>query len=288
MDFKFLQNPLTNKWVVLAPRRARRPDEAKGTADFCPFCVGSEEESEVYRVGGDKEWKVRVVNNKFPFAPIHEIIVHSPDHNKNIEDMENSEVELIFQTFRQRFETHKDKGHVFIFSNHGEKGGESLPHPHTQLAVVPKEVNLDIPRLARGEEILEVTRDQVVVETEYFQLFCPKTSQWPDEVWVHPKLVETYFYEIPDEVISDLSMIVKRLIKILSVRHKNELPYNFYIYPGRNWYLRLIPRDKGLGGFEVGAGIYVNTQDPTDTIKFIKENFEKDGEMSEAEYGRSA
>ncbi len=293
MDFQFLQNPLTKEWVVLAPRRAYRPDEAKGSLSFCPFCPGDKNEHEVYRVGGepgDDNWQIRVLPNKYPFAPIHEIIVHSQDHDNNFENLPDVQVELILQTYRQRFQTHKDKGQVYIFHNRGAKAGESLPHPHTQLAVVPNNVALDIPRLAMGDELDEVARDQAVHETSLFQLFCPKSSQWPDEVWVHPKAGQKYFSEISDEEISDLAMILKRLVKIFSLRHGNEFPYNFYIYPGADWYLRLIPRDKGLGGFEIGTGIYINTQDPSETIDFIKNHF-KDGseeEINRAEYCKAA
>jgi UDPglucose--hexose-1-phosphate uridylyltransferase len=278
---------------VLAPRRALRPDEAKGYLSFCPFFLGREnEEQEVYRVGGengDANWQIRVVPNKFPFAPIHEVIIHSPDHHKNFEELALSQVELIFQTYRQRFQTHKDKGQVYVFHNRGAKGGESLPHPHTQLVVVPNDVTLNIPRLAIGNELEEVARDQVVYESKYFQLFCPKTSQWPDEVWIHPKRTSSFFYEVSDDEISDLSFVVKRLIQIFSIRHGKEFPFNFYIYPGKDWYLRLIPRDKSLGGFEIGTGIFINTQDPQETIDFIKRHFEEgsENEINKATYGRS-
>jgi len=292
MDFKFLQNPLTKNWVILAPRRASRPDEAKGDLSFCPFCPGSEEkEPDIYRVGGqdqDSKWQIRVIPNKFPFAPIHEVIIHSPEHDKSLEELPNEHVELILKTFRQRFQAHKDKGQVYIFHNHGEKAGESIPHAHTQLTVVPDEVALDIPRLAIGNELEEVAKDQAVHETEHFQLFCPKSSQWPDEVWVHPRKDSNYFGGATDEQLLDLAVILKRLIQIFSLRHGSEFPYNFYIYPGKDWYLRLIPRDKGLGGFEVGTGVYVNTQDPSETIEFIKKHFEEglESEISRVDYGR--
>jgi len=285
---------MTHSWVVLAPRRSKRPDESRGDISFCPFCLGKEDDTEVYRVGGEKgdsNWQIRVVANKFPFAPIHEVIIHSPDHHKNFEELPDSQIELILKTYRQRFQVHKDKGQVYIFQNHGEKAGESLPHPHTQLAVVPGNIVLDMPRLAIGGELLELTRDQVVHETTFFQLFCPKTSEWPDEVWVHPKKNSDFYGEISDEEISDLAFVLKRLIQIFSLRHGNEFPYNFYIYPGKNWYLRLIPRDKSLGGFEIGTGIYINTQDPTETIDFIRKHFEKgkgDEEIDREEYGKSA
>src|ERR1035437_8860307 len=202
MNFKFIQNPVTKNWVISAPRRAKRPDEAKGAEPVCPFCVGREaNEKEVYRVGGklgDSDWQIRVLPNKFPFAPIHEVIIHSPDHHKSFDELPLSQSELILKTFRQRFQTHQDKGQVYIFHNHGEGGGESLPHPHTQLAVVPLEMKLEMPRLATPTEMKAAAKDQTFKETNHFVIFCPKTSQWPDEVWVAPKERGNLFGSIKD------------------------------------------------------------------------------------------
>jgi len=170
MDFQFLQNPLSKKWVIMAPRRAKRPNVAKGFEPICPFCPGKEkEEKEVYRVGGkqgDSNWKIRVLPNKFPFAPIHEVIILSPDHHKSFEELPLPQIELILEVYRQRYNTHKEKGQVYIFHNHGEGGGESLPHPHTQLAVVPFEVKLDLPRLASDGDLSTVTVGQENQETK--------------------------------------------------------------------------------------------------------------------------
>ncbi|MBI4096095.1 MAG: hypothetical protein HY425_00055 [Candidatus Levybacteria bacterium] len=278
MDFQFLQNPLSKKWVILSPRRAKRPDVARGMEPVCPFCPGKEgDEKELYRVGGkmgNSNWQIRVLNNKFPFASIHEVIINSPDHHRNFDQLPKLQVELILQTYRQRYNAHKDKGQVYIFHNHGEAGGESLPHPHTQLAVVPFEVELEIPRLATSVEMAVAAKDQIFKETNHFVIFCPKTSQWPDEVWAAPKKRGRLFGEIEDAEIADLAFTLSRLIQIFDLRHGLEFPFNFYIYPGGDWYLRIIPRVKVLGGFEVGTGVFVNTQDPKETIEFIKEHFE--------------
>ena len=282
-DFEFLQNPLSKRWVILAPRRAMRPDVAKGPEPVCPFCLGRErEEKELYRVQDGKGyvnwpashqlspqaiagWQIRVIPNKFPFAPIHEVIIHSPSHHKNFGEFPLVQTELILETYRERFNLHAEKGQVYIFHNRGEAGGESLPHPHTQLAVIPFEVKTDLPRLA----------SEGGLETKYFTLFCPKSSQWPDEIWAAPKQRGRAFGEINTGEIKDLSFIITRLIQILHLRHGDEFSFNFYIYPGGDWYIRIIPRLKVLGGFEIGTGIYVNTQDPRETIMFIKEHFEK-------------
>lgn len=289
-DFKFLEDPVSKKWVILAPRRAKRPDIAREPSPLCPFCIGREkDEPELYRVGGktgDSNWQIRVVPNKFPFAPIHEIIIHSPDHHKNFEELPLDQVILILKTYRQRYNAHKSSGQIYIFHNRGEAGGESLPHPHTQLVAVPNEVNMDISHLDPSSiRLFGRTKAAILgfgpnyekqdqVETEHFYLFCPKTSEWPDEVWVAPKKRGNLFGQITDVEISDLAQTLSRLIQILDLRHGHEFSFNFYIYPGNDWYLRLIPRIKILGGFEIGTGIFVNTQDSKETMAFIKEHLQ--------------
>jgi UDPglucose--hexose-1-phosphate uridylyltransferase len=276
MDYKFVQNPVSSKWVISAPRRAKRPDIARGREPVCPFCVGNElKDKEVYRIGGkenDQNWLIRVVNNKYPFAPIHEIIIHSPNHHKNFDELSLSQSELVFKTYKQRFQTHQDKGQVYIFHNHGVAGGESLPHPHSQLAVVPDFVELEIAPadFPRKKEDFK--------ETEHFLISSPLSSQWPDEVWLVPKRDSLFYSEISDNEIRDLAKSMYRLIQIFDLRHGHEFPFNFYISPHKGWYLRIIPRLKNLGGFELGTGISVNTQNPKETMAFIKEHFESPDE----------
>lgn len=274
MDFKFLKDSLWNKWVILDPKRAKRPDAGKKFVPHCPFCVGGEEaDPELYRIGGnpkDSNWEIRVIHNRYPFVPIHELIIHSPDHHKNIDELPLSHVEMLFATYRQRAATHAKKGQVYLFHNRGELAGESLPHPHTQLTVVPTDIHLDIRPLLQP--------DAETIETNFFTIFCPSTSQWPDEVWIAPKKEKSPFWDVYEEEIIDLAFVMQRLLRIMSTRHGEAFPFNYYIAPGKNWYMRLIPRSKLIGGFEVGTGIWVNTQDPKDTMQFLLTHFEKPDE----------
>ena len=283
-DYSFLKSG-NGGWVISAPKRAKRPDQAEVTGEPpCPFelidgKIGDREPIFSYN-------QVNIVPNIFPFAPVHEIIIHSDDHRKSFGDLDYSLAEDIFKVYRQRFEEYKNRGQVYIFHNQGKKAGESLPHPHTQLTVIPFSVELDIPPL-------RVLYDDDFKALSHYLILCPHNSVWPDEVWIAPKRKETFFCEVNGEEIKEISYILSRLVQIYVLRYGYELPFNFYIYPGKNWYLRFIPRVKVLGGFEVGAGIFVNTQDPQDTLRFIKENFdepdfEKIKEIHQASYAQSA
>lgn len=272
-EFLFLKNQQSKKWVISAPRRAKRPDVANGTEPACPFCPerGSGEK-ELYRVGGvvgDEAWEVRVVPNKFPFAPIHELIIDTPDHHVSFDGFSIEHIEHILQTYRHRYNEHSHAGQVYIFHNHGEKAGESIPHSHTQLVVIPEKVFLDIPRL---QTVVGDISDGFA--SQHFTVFCPSDSVWPDEVWVAPKKSGRLFGETSDDELSDLAGILSSLVKIFDLRYNSDFPYNFYLYPGGDWYFRLIPRQKTLGGFEVGTNVFVNTQKPQETLAFIKDHMQ--------------
>lgn len=280
-DFEFLQNKVNGKWVISAPRRAKRTNVSQA-ALLCPFCIGQEvKEEELYRVGleGETDWKIRVITNKFPFAPFHEIIIHSPDHHKNWDELPFSQVELILRTYRERYNVHKkDRAslpagrQVYILHNSGSQAGASLSHPHSQLVVIPQNVKMDISPL---DPLIKTNfeKDVNIIETEHFLIFCPQTSEWPDEVWLAPRQNGGGFGYIKDLEITDMGYALSRLIQIFTLRHGHEFPFNFYIPPLKNWYLRLIPRTKIIGGFELGTNIIVNTQDPVETFKFIQEHF---------------
>lgn len=259
-EFRFIKNLTTGKYIINAPRRAKRPDEAKKQT-ICPFCPQNLHEKELFRND-----EVVVLENKYPFMPIHEVIIHTSDHRKNFGELPIPVTEKILKVFRDRFFLHQDKGRVYIFHNRGEEAGESLFHPHSQLVVIPGEIAVEIPQLELSQN------PQEVFQTDNYCIYCPKSSEWPDEVWIYLNNNSKKFGEASDEEIRGLSEVLTKIINVLEKKLGKEFPYNFYIFPGESWYLRITPRIKRLGGFEVGTGVSVNTQDPKETVKFLKEN----------------
>ncbi len=169
------QDPTTREWVILAPERARRPQQtskkkrAEVLPDWdksCPFCPGNEEQTpnEVFRIPAsseDSDWDVRVVPNRFAALTmegsntrreerhlargmngfgVHEVIIESPSHNTTIALMTYQQVEKILTAYQQRYNTLKKNEHlkfITIFENHGRESGTSLAHPHSQLVATP-------------------------------------------------------------------------------------------------------------------------------------------------------
>jgi len=289
---KYVPDIKTQRWVIISGSRTKRPQEKPETVDatdttevrsvekkrVCPFCAGNEALTppEVYRIGRGESngvgWDVRVVPNLFPITDIHEVIIHSPSDTDDIEEMNLDQVTKIFTCYRDRYRINQEFGQVMIFCNHGLGAGASLRHPHSQLVVVPNQINLDAVEMEPINNIVE--------EHPNFITYCPDFSQWPFEVWIAPKVKGKRFGDVTDNELPDLAKIVQdalQKIKIAlddpsnaSFHREEDFIYNYYIYHGKNWFFRIIPRAVHRAGFELGTGLSVNVMDPTMAAEWLK------------------
>jgi UDPglucose--hexose-1-phosphate uridylyltransferase len=280
---KFVPDVNTQRWIIISPVRQARPDDMNVAAEskpkVCAFCPGSEQftTEEVMRVGeggpADPGWWIRVITNKYPITDYHEVIIHSPDHQADLYDFDVSHVEKLLGVYRSRTRANLEHGQVIIFCNHGEHAGASMKHPHSQLVVIPRQINLDA--LVR-EPVLNVIEDNT-----YFVSYCPDFSQWPYEVWIAPKAEGSKFVDIGDIEMADLAGVLQRALKRLKAKYDmNEtkkihddqpFAYNYYIHHGENWFIRIIPRLIHRAGFELGTGLSVNVKDPTNAAEELRE-----------------
>ena len=271
-------------WVVYTPERVNRTG-MNGKEDRCPFCPGAESDTppEVYRVGGGEAnklgWTVRVVPNMFPITDVHEVVIHSPDHHKNIEDLSQAEVEEILKTYINRFNFLKTKGKVFIFCNQSLSSGASLIHPHSQITVVPN----GIP----AETLPVQPIVNIVEQNNSFVSYCPDFSEWTYEMWIREitnnksqitnELQISNFKDPNETQIKDLAIILQSMLIRLKKVHdasvhysKKPFGYNFYIHPYDPWYLRIISRFSERAGFELATGIMVNSVNPKKAANELK------------------
>jgi len=277
---KYVPDVLTHRWVIISSHRVNRPEDTDKTKkNKCVFCPGNEHltPNESYRLGkGEKDspgWKIRAIPNKYPITDTHEVIIHSPEDDRDIDTLPLLQVEMLLMAYRDRYNYFRKRGQVLIFCNHGESSGASLTHPHSQLVVIPSQINLDT-----------LTREPLtnIVDTNsFFYQYCPDFSQWPYEVWIAPKKEDTYFGDISSEEIKDLAQIMQKTLRNLKKisQHRNlymkNFAYNYYIYPKENWYLRIIPRLIHRAGFELGTGLSVNVVDPYEASLELKGMDEK-------------
>ncbi|OGG07757.1 hypothetical protein A2872_02225 [Candidatus Gottesmanbacteria bacterium RIFCSPHIGHO2_01_FULL_42_12] len=257
---KFVADILNRRYLLISEKRKRY----KPPTVVCPFCPKSGE-----------HWELKTFRNDFPLTDIHEVIIHSPDHLKDIDELPHTQVEQLLKTYKDRYNRHKYAGKVLIFQNHNAHAGASVVHPHSQLVVFPD----SSPYVSIPKEPVA----NVILETKGCLAYCPEYSEWPYEVWLAPKSQMDGYGSITDEQVYDVAVFLKLILQAMTLKFEirgemrklgatREIPYNFYISPEQEWYIRIIPRLKHLGGFELGSGIMVNTVSP----KTAAQEYKKD------------
>lgn len=178
------QDPVSGDWTIVAPGRAKRPDDfmarlpkrKRSPVKNCPFENPELSGRKAILTYPDhREWGVKVVENKYPvvthkdkcgvftkkgphgFLPGagHHDLVISRDHDKNFPRLSKEDANLVFQAFRDRYLTlvdHPCIAYISIFHNWGHSAGASIYHPHYQMLsipVVPSDVSHSLAGSAR-------------------------------------------------------------------------------------------------------------------------------------------
>lgn len=160
------QNIITGDWVVIAPERAKRPQDyiippsmKVSKPEDCPFC----KESPAYKTNThlriDHGKNIFAIQNKYPafvdngqkelrsFYPEegfyrareakgdHEVIVVR-DHKHSLVTMPKEILGELLEVIRHRYLTMKEEpgvASIMPIYNHGPEAGASLDHPHAQI-----------------------------------------------------------------------------------------------------------------------------------------------------------
>lgn len=247
--------------VIYNPKRKHRRVDIRKTG--CPFCLGNEELTppEI------QDWPVRVFPNKYKILTNHYIIIHSPNHCRDIADLAFKQVTLLIKAYALMHQKLSKYGKVIIFNNSAGKAGASMIHPHSQVIAVPHKIRIEVPPI---EPVANI-----VLENDDFVAYCPEFSQFPYEIWIAPKTKNGFFANFYEKKSNNLAKILqlslKKLRHVLNHNHQGKIPYNFYLISGKKGYLRITPRIKIPAGFEFATGIFVNATPPAEAAAKFRE-----------------
>ena len=307
---------ILDRWVILSEARKKRPRDFKEKEDMksssnCPFCPGSETLTppEKGRIG--VPWQARWFDNLFAFASQkgsdqiqthnkyytfgnpygkHEIIVDNPDHSKQIWDLNENELFILFQAYKNRLEElGKDSKWVALFKNHGKEGGASLIHSHSQIVsmnFIPPQIRQEIEASAHASkgckycEIInsEKNSDRRVKETQNFATFTPYASRFNYEVWIFPKAHIKTLNEMDDNLTRELISHFKNCFVTLK---KLDLPFNFFFHyapkgEDLHFHIELTPRNAIWAGFEFTTSVIINSVMPEMAAKVYRGEYDPD------------
>ncbi len=336
------RDPVVGYWTIISTERGRRPveyrtGEAQENEAVCSFCEGRESKTtrEIFadRKPGTKPdmpgWDVRTILSKVPILSHtgsevdrfgmglydlmdgvgqHEIIIESPKHKHDLDELSDEEVKKVVGVYVSRFkalEQDKRFDYTLLFKNHGHVSGvlkDVVRHSRSQMIsmpIMPKRVKEELlgcknyfERRDRcvfcdiiRQEISEASR--VVAENESFLCYCPFASRSPFEMWILPKKHSADFARMPEADLGRFASILKEALLRLRVLLEDP-PFNFILHtaPHRHepneprwqmlesyyhWYLQISPRLTRNAGFEWGTGIHINPTPPEDAAYLLRE-----------------
>jgi UDPglucose--hexose-1-phosphate uridylyltransferase len=317
--------------VLIAPERAARPsdilphDPPPRAHELCPFCPGQERytpsEITARRPGGGERdgpgWTVRVFPNRYPALRVeepvlrepvasydrmsgtgaHEVIVDSPDHARDLAELEPSQIATVLSVFRERI---LDLGRdarlrsISLFKNHGSAAGATLEHSHCQLVAMPlyhgrlrEELAGSLDHHLRHERCLfcDIVTEglrggqRLVGQNDSIVALCPYAARVPFETWLLPRAHQSSFVELGNEALSELAQLLAETLRRVN-RALQRPAYNLVLHngpldtpplPHYHWRLELRPYSARPGGFEWGTEVYINPTPPEEAARFLRE-----------------
>ena len=324
------KDPLLGRWVAVMSE-SKHPShydifhENSGETS-CVLCLGREKETppEITAISEGGKWLVRVIPNLSPVFQVegelgrkglgmydrmnsigaNEIVIESPEHSRQPEEMGTEQMLRIIKVYRNRVaDLEKDARlrYILIFKDSGKGAGAVYTHPHSEVVatpVIPKGIKEELDgakeyyaykeRCVFCDMMREELRlgERVIFETSDFIAFSPFAPRFPFEFWILPKRHTCAFQEIRDNEMENLGLVLTIMIKKMK-KTLNNPPYNYVVHtvPNRvprrdhwhtlgedfHWHIEVIPRLLRRSGFEWGSGFYILNTSPEDTARYLRE-----------------
>ncbi len=227
----------------------------------------------------------------------HEVIIESPLHSAEFSTLPVNRVAETFMAARERIRFFKRDDRITFtqfFKNHGARAGASMPHIHSQiiaLPIAPKSLSEEIRHAEkkRGDlkrcvycKIIETEigiGDRIVFKNSRFVAYAPYAPRFAYELWITPKRHCAGFEYIDDTELSALAEIVKNVM--MRINRTLDYPaYNMMLISAPfaspdagsfHWRLELAPSISRVAGFELGAGMHINTVPPEEAARILRE-----------------
>ena len=316
-------DPLTGRWIIVSKERANRPTNFAPsekaaiavTGTSCPFCKGASEEAGKGYPSDDSSWQVKVIPNKYPCfsgqdpfvvthvepvfieAPasgIHEVIVLSPNHDKDWASLNNEEVFILMSAIQDRMQEHitqKGLRYSQVIVNQGKNAGASIEHPHAQLISIPflpRELTDEQGGFARfaGGCLLCTTIDierrvnyRITLEDDQAVAMCPFWSGVPFESLIIPKQHTQHLWDSTENILFSVGVLIRDTLKVVKAINGN-LSYNIVFHSGPHrisgtfhWHVHIYPQLTTQAGLEKGSGLLVNVVPPEQAAQEIKQYY---------------
>ena len=301
---------ILDRWVVISTKRGKRPHQFKKLeakhVEVDYFGPGNEKMTppEIGRIGTKKKWQMRWFENKFAAlkpegqADIktdntfftfsgnyghHEVLVETPRLDKQLADLKVKEIETLLMVYLERIEKLSKKPnikYVCVFKNHGDKGGTSIVHTHSQIMALnhaPKAVMEEVEACKKFDhcpycDIIKAESEGIrkCFENNEFIVFAPYASRYNYEVWIFPK---EHIRTLGD--VKNYNALAQAMKFVLKKLKKIGADYNYYLHyapegEDLHFHIEVTPRIATWAGFELCSGDIINSVAPEDAAAFYR------------------
>jgi len=224
------KDPITRSWVVVGHR-----EDVVESALGCPFCPPNVDSQHsllllppqgpwqvmvmphpdpLYRVEGEPSRKADGNYDTMRAVGADEIVIETPLHDRKLEDLNEDQILLVMEGWKQRIEDLKRDlrfKYVSVFKNYGALAAQEGSHAHSQVTAttfVPRRILYEL-RSAREwytekERCVfcdivkqEVRQGKRIVDTQGdYVALCPYASRVPFEIWLIDRK-HNYLFEQP-------------------------------------------------------------------------------------------
>lgn len=305
MKAEIRKDYIQEKYVIIAPRRGKRPHELERpervkppkarTCVFCPKNV--DKQKSVLTISNGKLWQIKVIKNKFPAVTLdnpkaygtQEVVIETPNHLKEIEDLPEKHIADLFEVYAVRtkkISENKKIEYILIFKNNGGKAGASILHAHSQIFatsflpphLLDKSQRVQKYKIEKGSCVYcdvikkESKGPRLVWQNDYVIAFTPYASIYNYEIWLMPKRHLDNVTQLNAEERLSFAKTLKMILKKID---KLNLPYNYYFHQvindeDQHLYLKITPRGSIWAGVEIGSGLVINPIAPEEAARFYR------------------
>ncbi|HLP50495.1 MAG TPA: galactose-1-phosphate uridylyltransferase [Chitinophagales bacterium] len=320
---EFRWNPLLDTWTMVATNRQHRPHLPK---DYCPFCPTDNKALPKYdvlayendfpvmslgklEVGSPKsEVNTNTVFKRGEAVGKCEVILYSPEHDKQLHQLSDAHVLKIVELWSERFKAlAKDTRvkYIFEFENRGEEVGVTIHHPHGQLyaySFIPVKIREELANckkyfqkhkrnlFADLNKAEKKHKKRIVLENKSFVAYIPYFTDYPFGVFVVNKKLKGNITQFTPAEKKDLADMLKKLNKGFDKIYDRQFPYMMCLHQtpvnekkyadAESYYafhiefyppLRAADKIKWYAGSEMGAGAAANPLDVDDCAAILRD-----------------
>jgi len=295
-----------DKYVIITPSRAKRPQGVKAKTTFskekfCPFCPKGIEKKLIIKtypsLKKDESWSAMVIKNKYPIITInnpkaygqHEVIIETPNHGKELSQLTLGQIVNLLEVFKDRTNILgkiSKIDYILIFKNEGGKAGASLAHAHCQIfasKILPPDLSEEFTAMRQYQkkhnrcpycDIIkkEEKSSRRIYADKNIVAFAPYASAYHYETWIFPRRHIDNIAHLSKQEIIILAEVLKKVLKKI---YQLGLSYNFFLHQvvsnkNQHFYLKIQPRESIWGGVELGSGIVVNSLAPEKAAAYLR------------------